>query len=1256
MKKGLWNTVRFNISLMVVGFLFCSATLAADLYVSPSGRDSNSGTKEGRPLASLAAARDAARSVAGKQAVTVHVADGVYYLPETLVFTPADSGTKKNPIVYRADHEGGAVLSGGLKLNLDWKPYKDGIFQAKTPAGLAIDQLFINGKKQLMARYPNYDAAKKTAPYQGYAADAFSKERAAKWADPAGGYIHAMHASQWGGYQYLITGKDANGEVTYVGGWQNNRPGPMHKEFRMVENIFEELDAPGEWFHNAKTSTLYYKPDAGTDLSTATVEVVRLKHLIEFQGSEQSPVQFITLQGFVIPHAARTFMETKEPLLRSDWTIYRGGAFMLTGTEDVQILDCEFDQVGGNAIFVNNYNRRTLIKGCHIHDAGASGVCFIGDPDAVRNPLFQYGERNDLATMDRTPGPKTDNYPALGIVEDCLIHGIGRVERQPAGIVIDMASEITVRDCSIYDCARAGINIGDGCWGGHLIERCDVFDTVMETHDHGSFNSWGRDRYWRADQATSQRAVDAEPNLPFLDAVKTTTIRDSRWRCDHGWDIDLDDGSGNYDIYNNLLLNSGLKLREGFRRHVWNNIVPFGSLHPHVWFQRSKDQVYANIFANAHRPARMSTPYTDGTMVDCNLFISRDQRILTQSAKLGWDKHSVLGDPMFIDPDHGDFRVKEGSPALKLGFHNFPMDQFGVKKPSLKAMAGTPVIPELRTKAVATSSTKAVPVLQNAIWLGARLHALEGDEFSAYGVNMADGGVALDEVPQKSEAAKAGLKRGDLVQAVNGRKVSNSDRLFRVLAKAGSAPLKLKVVRNQKTMDLTIDQASFVVVEKVVNEKGFKRLLVPSARTWSVTSNQKTRNDPLKTLLDGKLAKGYGPVFGNGITDGAYKIDMGKVGPVAAITSWSYSMTPSRSKQKVTLYASDAKTDPGWDLSKYTALGTVDTTGSGAAAFTAASLRAPVGKSLGEFRWVVWSVSPVSDTGGGENTSFQELTVEPGVNAMSAEAKAKVAVAASATDNEFPGKKTDFHGFDCYEFRTKTGVGVKVVCPEKAAPGKPWLWRSLFWKAIPLFYHADLQLVKEGYHVVLVYGDVSGHPRGNAAIDAAYEYVTQEHGFSKKCSMASMSRGTLSLFRWASANPEKVESIYVDNGVCNVKSWPAGQLVPGSGSKASGSAESWALLKKTYGFASDEEALAAKISPIDLLEPLARAGVPILMVCGSKDTAVPYAENDAIMEERYKQLGGSIQVIIEDKGHSHGMKDPTPVLEFIKKHTWTPPD
>ena len=151
--------------------------------------------------------------------------------------------------------------------------------------------------------------------------------------------------------------------------------------------------------------------------------------------------------------------------------------------------------------------------------------------------------------------------------------------------------------------------------------------------------------------------------------------------------------------------------------------------------------------------------------------------------------------------------------------------------------------------------------------------------------------------------------------------------------------------------------------------------------------------------------------------------------------------------------------------------------------------------------------------------------------------------------------------------------------------------------------------------------------------------------------MSSMSRGTLSLFRWATENPEKVNSIYVDNGVCNVLSWPAGKLVPGNKSIASGAPSSWEDFKKKFGYKTDAEALKTKESPIDLLEPLAKAKVPILLVCGDKDHAVPYEENDAILEKRYKALGGDVKVIVEKKGHSHGMKDPTPILEFIRKHT-----
>ncbi len=250
---------------------------------------------------------------------------------------------------------------------------------------------------------------------------------------------------------------------------------------------------------------------------------------------------------------------------------------------------------------------------------------------------------------------------------------------------------------------------------------------------------------------------------------------------------------------------------------------------------------------------------------------------------------------------------------------------------------------------------------------------------------------------------------------------------------------------------------------------------------------------------------------------------------------------------------------------------------------------------------------------------------------------------------KFPGERGFFKGYETYNIR-QNGMSCMIVAPDKPAEGKPWLWRSLFWSAIDLFNKADLQLVDEGYHVVICGGSVSGHPSGNANIKAVYDYLTAEHGFHKKMSLASMSRGTLATFRWAHEHPDKVASIYVDNGVLNILSWPAGPHAEGNNSTSSGCAASWASFKKDFGYATDAEALKTKESPIDLLEPLAKHNVPIISVCGSKDHAVPYAENDAILEERYKALGGDITVIIENKGHSHGMRDPSPVHDFIRKH------
>ena len=796
------------LNIFILGCLFPLFSAARTIYVSPNGNDKNSGTKE-KPVASFEKAQLLARQLSKSEAVTVQFAKGTYYLAQTIQLTSAD-----NNVSYKSAEENGAVLSGGSLLKLKWQAFKDGIFVAKIPENTSIDQLYINGVRQRMARYPNAVVGKNVFDTWDLSHsikfdstnNPLDPKRIANWKNPAGGYLHAMHSLLWGDMHWLIKGKKADGTLDREGGWQNNRPSPMHPSYKMVENIFEELDVPGEWFYNAIEHQLYYMPDANTNLETAKVEIVRLRNLIEFNGSIENPVKGIQLKGFVFKHAARTFMENKEPLLRSDWTVYRGGAVFFNGAEDCKITDCEFDQVGGNTVFVNNYNRRISVVGCYIHNSGASGVIFVGDQTSVRCALFEYG-KDSYSTMDCTPGPKNNNYPEDCLVENCLITLTGRDEKQTAPVQISMSHRIRVNHCSIYDVPRAGININEGTFGGHIIENCDVFNTVLETGDHGSFNSWGRDRYWTSDGKKTSKAVAQDNTMPFWDMLDKNIIRNSRWRCDHGWDIDLDDGSSNYEIYNNLLLNRGLKLREGYRRIVTNNVIINNGLHPHVWYINSGDVFKNNIVFKAYQPAIMSAVIPEngkwGKLVDYNFYVSNKTE-MTKFIKNGCDSNSINGNPLFANPTQCDFSVQENSPAFKSGFVNFTMNDFGVTKPSLKAIAKTPEIPKINVdiKEITTQQLK-----KSYTWMNALLQEPSGEEMSAFGLAFDAKGVALLSVEPKSQAANIGFKTGDLIQEINGIRIKNIKDLNEYVSNHDNVNKHTIVfIRNQAKTSITFEE------------------------------------------------------------------------------------------------------------------------------------------------------------------------------------------------------------------------------------------------------------------------------------------------------------------------------------------------------------------------------------------------------------------------------------------------------------------
>jgi hypothetical protein len=733
----------------------------------------------------------------GKNVSVIALAPGTYDLDQPLVLDESFSGTRNKPRIIRGPKDQSAILSGGRPLNsLNWEKVDQRIWRARVE-GPAFSLLWFDGQRLVRARYPNYDA--KLLPMGGVSADATSPARVARWANPAGGIIHAIHSSRWGDMHIAILGKKPDGTLDLAAPVGNNREmGPSENE-RYVENVREELDAPGEWYLDTKDHWLYLMP-SGTEAPPSEGFVGSgLETLITIVGRNQ-PVHDVQLQNLSYRYAEPTFFKTEEPLLRSDWKFSRIGAIVIENAEHVEISDGEITENGGNGVVVNGHARHIGIRRNEIFEIGASAISFVGRPDAVRSPLFEYHQSQPLTAIDRQPGPKSDNYPADSIAEDNLIHDNGFLEKQSAGVEIAMAARITVSHNSIYRLPRAGINIGDSTWGGHLIADNDVFDTVRETGDHGSFNSWGRDRYWHPDREEMDRRTLADRSLTALDAIEPIILRHNRWRCDHGWDVDLDDGASNYIIEDNLMLSGGLKLREGFDRTVRNNILLNNTFHPHVWFTNSEDVFEHNIVMTAYQPIRITQW---GKRVDNNLL--PNQAALDQAHANGTDAHSVFGQPEFVAPEKGDYSVRPGSLATRIGFKTFAMDTFGVRPERLRLRAEQPAYPLPLVDRSAEDAT----AIKSIAGMTVKSVTTAGEQSAAGLPEIA--GVIVLSVDDTGLAAKAGLKRGDVIVALPGDTGENTqaiqkteDLIAEFQSRRWRHEVVVRVMRNQAPIDLRL--------------------------------------------------------------------------------------------------------------------------------------------------------------------------------------------------------------------------------------------------------------------------------------------------------------------------------------------------------------------------------------------------------------------------------------------------------------------
>jgi parallel beta-helix repeat protein len=699
------------------------ASTEADFYVAPNGKDSWSGKLAAPnaagtdgPFATLGRARGAVRALksAGglKAPVTVMIRAGKYFLEDPVVFSADDSGTRQYPITYQAYANERPVLSGGRRVS-GWKPYRGDILVADLPGSKGgkwkFRQLFLNGQRQIRARWPNFEpndplyggwafmegpAEKDSTIAFQYRPGAFPRH----WAKPREGEVEFYEGTgQWRSTvpiqaideQRRIIRLTHPGVQFDVPPWYQSIPFSPNNPFYVV-NLLEELDQPGEWYQDTEEGRLYFWPPSGKLKAADEVVVPALPYLIDISGASWlnfSGLTFTeTLDGDNFHHEGMQGMGAMYP--QANWQ-FGGDALHMKDAEYCTIERNHFLEVGCNAIYLEGYNYRNLIRGNEIAYAGANGICLLGTIE--KHPLFNR-------------------------VEDNTIHHVGVLNKYVAGVFLGMSDGNIVGHNRIEYVPHHAINLSNNPWGRNILEYNLIRYACLEIMDTGAINSW-------MEQPASKDAQRAGHVIrfnyiadPYAFLAADGKVGKVESEFTNG--IYLDNYTSNCLVYGNVLVRcrNGVMVHAGKNNLIENNV--FVNCWANLWIIdavsgaspywadmkgfMSGNYLWRNIFYQTRPDAVLlfiHNGWTERTFADSNYNLIyrgdnptirlEDRRGVEKPEKIptwaewklrGYEADSIIADPLFVDPEHDNYRLKPDSPAFKLGFVPIDLDSIGPRK------------------------------------------------------------------------------------------------------------------------------------------------------------------------------------------------------------------------------------------------------------------------------------------------------------------------------------------------------------------------------------------------------------------------------------------------------------------------------------------------------------------------------------------------------------------------------------------------
>jgi hypothetical protein len=443
---------------------------ARRFYVSPTGSDAAQGNVD-HPFRTLQRARDAVRE-AGRWAretdgtlrrdLIVEIAGGTYELGEPLTFDARDSGSEQHPVVWKAASSDPVVVSGGKRIT-GWTVYDadKGIWAADVAAGLDTRQLYVNGKRAVRARSQGgLPGAQQTA--YGYTT---SDASIASW--PDAGDLEFVYRSTWieprCGVDHVTGNAVHMKEPCFTNSTKPGRPGVLAGLPVWMENAYELLDQPGEWYLDRGAGRVYYKPRATEDLSTAKVVAPVLESLVEGRGTLDAPVHDIQFNGLSFSYA--TWLRPNDPSgfseVQANFTVVGPNPSPSGDTEDFG----SFPQTPANVTFEAAHDIR-FERNSFEHlgavglqlGAGSRGNAVIGNVFTdISGSGLQVGDTD--ATPSDTRAILADNE-----VSNNSIHDVAAEYHGGVGMWIGYTKRSTIAHNVLTDLPYTGITIGWG-WG-----------------------------------------------------------------------------------------------------------------------------------------------------------------------------------------------------------------------------------------------------------------------------------------------------------------------------------------------------------------------------------------------------------------------------------------------------------------------------------------------------------------------------------------------------------------------------------------------------------------------------------------------------------------------------------------------------------------------------------------------------------------------------------------------------------------------